>query len=239
MPRARVAPSILNATNFEYLMSANKLLLTRQFELFNVLAHVEQAHVYHLQSEKGFLGEIYEDNTLSKHIFRQFARLFRPYELQMPLNQEVYRIHRPFAFINSHVTVSNNSKDLGKVHSHWHPIRRRYDLFTNQDNSYRQFGRIDSPFWSWDFVLKDEHNIPRCYINRHFRGIFREALTDQGQYEITFEDSSIKNVLKPEERLLAIACAISIDFDYFSRHSGMFGTNFQIPRERELPHTNK
>eukprot|EP00835_Amoeboradix_gromovi_P006844 NODE_911_length_3153_cov_0.222659.p2 type:complete len:238 gc:universal NODE_911_length_3153_cov_0.222659:1001-288(-) len=211
-----------------------RLYLTRQFELFNTIAHVEQAHVYHLHNDSGFIGEVAEKNTLSRHILRQFARLTRPFEIDVILDGKHFRIKRPFSFLNSKITISDNNMDIGKVHTDWHIFRRRYDLFSN-NNGFRQFGRIDSQFWSWDFVIKDQKSEPRCFINRHFRGMFKEVLTDQGRYEITFEDALIKNPLNISERLIALACAVGIDYDYFSRHSGMLGTNFQLGGKRELP----
>ena len=236
MPRIRIPQSQTNKISDSFLMT-KRIHLTRQFEVFNTLVNIEQAHIYHLQNDKEFIGEIYEQDTFGKHIYRQFTRLTRPFELNMHVNSSHYRIHRPFSFINSRVTVSNNSADIGKVHSHWHIIRRRYDLFQLEDG-YRQFGRIDTGFWSWDFVIKDENNQPVCFINRYFRGIFKEMLTDQGRYEITFEDPLITKPLNFQQRLIALSCAIGIDYDYFSKHSGMFGPNIQLRRQRELPETS-
>ena len=208
--------------------------------MFNMLANIEQAHLYQIadHSTGQILGTIAEKDSIQLYLFRQFTRLIRPFTIDILVNGKSYTMSRPFSLLNSKITTFKNGIDCGKVNTHWHPFRRQYDLYTKYNSNYNQFGRIDSPFFSWDFVIRDDTKQPRCYINRLFRGALTELLTDQGLYVITFKDKSIQNPLNDNEKLSAIACAISIDYDYFSRHSGPFstiGSNIQLQRQRELP----
>jgi len=114
--------------------------------------------------------------------------------------------------------------------------------------SRKQFARIDSGFLSWDFNIEDENNDILGSVNRNFRGFAREVFihiilslsklhttktyvyvrtielfkifTDTGQYVIRMDSAqSILRGLSLDERAVILAAAISIDFDYFSRHS--------------------
>ena len=52
-------------------------------------------------------------------------------------------------------------------------------------------------------------------ISRNFTNFAREIFTDTGQYVVRFEKST-----SLEERAVIFGTAVSIDVDYFSRHSG-------------------
>ena len=79
-------------------------------------------------------------------------------------------------------------------------------------------------------------------INRNFSGFGRELFTDTGQYIIRFDSAGQELALPPrsteatvqgqtlvlpdspgltlDQRAMTLATAVSVDFDYFSRHSG-------------------
>ncbi|KAI5442745.1 DNA repair endonuclease uvh1 [Lathyrus oleraceus] len=85
----------------------------------------------------------------------------------------------------------------------------------------KQFAVVENPgLWNWTFTLKD---------------IDGEILTDAGQYVIRFggsdpsskiglanaiQDLDVRRPLTLAERAVAVALAISLDNDYFSRHGG-------------------
>lgn len=90
-------------------------------------------------------------------------------------------------------------------------------------------------FWDWTFTLRDENGKTLAEIDRDWRGFGFEMFTDAGQYVIRFGDidSSIKTGLAAQikeldvsrpltllERAVTVALAVSLDNDYFSRHSG-------------------
>lgn len=104
-----------------------------------------------------------------------------------------------------------------------------------------QFARVDEPFLSWDFSLMSEDGRLIGSVNRNFSGFARELFTDTGVYALrmdavglTAEPSHlISNTgerAKPslegypgmtlDQRAVMLATAVSVDFDYFSRHSG-------------------
>ena len=57
-------------------------------------------------------------------------------------------------------------------------------------------------------------------INRNFRGFGREIFTDTGQYVIRMDAAEgLVRGMTLDERAVTLAAAVSIDFDYFSRHS--------------------
>ncbi|BEJ16516.1 hypothetical protein CspHIS471_0511210 [Cutaneotrichosporon sp. HIS471] len=108
-----------------------------------------------------------------------------------------------------------------------------------------QFARIDGGLFAWDFWLKDGDGQLLATINRNFSGFGREIFTDTGQYVIRFDAAGSEinmppgsqvtvqgqTLLLPEEsrgltldeRAMTLATAVSIDFDFFSRHSGSGG----------------
>lgn len=104
-----------------------------------------------------------------------------------------------------------------------------------------QFAHVNEPFLSWDFTLRDESNSTIGSVNRNFAGFAREIFTDTGVYALrmdsaaqtaTLENAEGKEVERYErqatgmtldQRAVMLASAVSIDFDYFSRHSSSGG----------------
>ena len=115
--------------------------------------------------------------------------------------------------------------------------------------SFTQFAYIDSPFLSWDFTLLSSTNTALGDITRSFRGLARELFTDTGAYALRMESVPSQNpggsaegqesqpqrhagsadtitAMTLDQRAVMLATAISVDFDYFSRHSGPGGGGF-------------
>ncbi|KAF2703054.1 Scramblase-domain-containing protein [Pleomassaria siparia CBS 279.74] len=103
-----------------------------------------------------------------------------------------------------------------------------------------QFARVDEPFLSWDFSLMSEDRRLIGSVNRNFAGFAREIFTDMGVYALrmdsaglattTSEPNSIPDLshehqpgMTLDQRAVMLATAVSVDFDYFSRHSGGVG----------------
>lgn len=104
-----------------------------------------------------------------------------------------------------------------------------------------QFAYVSEPFLSWDFTLKDADNRIRGSVNRNFAGFAREIFTDTGVYALRMDSASLaqepshmishtangqvqdKTAMTLDQRAVMLATAVSIDFDYFSRHSGVGG----------------
>lgn len=123
-----------------------------------------------------------------------------------------------------------------------------------QDSSsgeYTQFAYVDEPFLSWDFSLRSAESQLIGSVNRNWGGIGRELFTDTGVYALRMDavgmtqepqlpgpDSGQTSVIPYKEKVPAmtldqravmLATAVSIDFDYFSRHSSAGGGTSLMP----------
>lgn len=110
-----------------------------------------------------------------------------------------------------------------------------------------QFAHVNEPFLSWDFTLRSESQATIGSVNRNFAGFAREIFTDTGVYALrmdsaaqsfALESASGQEVARYErdatamtldQRAVMLATAVSIDFDYFSRHSGHVGGGGFMP----------
>ncbi|EAW14701.1 scramblase family protein [Aspergillus clavatus NRRL 1] len=102
---------------------------------------------------------------------------------------------------------------------------------------FHQFAYVDEPFLSWDFSLRSADSRLIGSVNRNFVGFAREIFTDTGVYALRM-DSAAADSEQPstqanavagmtlDQRAVMLASAVSIDFDYFSRHSGAGGMGF-------------
>ncbi|WWC92792.1 uncharacterized protein L201_007751 [Kwoniella dendrophila CBS 6074] len=240
------------------ILGHESLVIVRQLEMLNVFMGFEQANRYAIHSPDGqhvgFLAE--EEQSFISTISRQALRTHRPFRaiIMDRYGKPVLWIRRPFAFINSRIFVHAQEGAeghlVGEAQQQWHPWRRRYNLFqTREQDTFKQFAKVDSGFLAWDFWLKDRDDRLVASINRNFRGIGRELFTDTGQYVIRFDAAGTELELPPgsninvqgqslilpegkegglslDQRAMTLATAVSIDFDYFSRHSGSGGMGF-------------
>ncbi|RAL53396.1 hypothetical protein DM860_007068 [Cuscuta australis] len=214
------------------LLARSNLLITRDIEWANLVLGFEQENRYAIvdvcypQSPAGYIRE------KSSILARQLLRLRRPFVASITdgLGNELFRVRRPFWWITSSIYAEINGKEIGVVHRRWHLWRRIYDLYLGD----KQFAVVENPgFWNWTFTLKDIDGKVLAQIDRDWRGFGFEIFTDAGQYVIQFgkAGSSIApvggiqelDVVRPlilSERAVALALAISLDNDYFSRHGG-------------------
>jgi hypothetical protein len=109
----------------------------------------------------------------------------------------------------------------------------------NREVGMVQFARVDERFLSWDFNLVSEDNRLLGSVNRNFGGFAREIFTDTGVYALRMDaaglaaepsqtdqvQSSLEGYpgMTLDQRAIMLATAVTIDFDYFSRHSGSGG----------------
>ncbi|KAJ1986952.1 hypothetical protein H4R33_003089 [Dimargaris cristalligena] len=203
-------------------LANSSLIMTRQLEMINLLVGFEQANKYAIVDPAGQpVGFVAEQENFSSTISRQLLRTHRPFKATIldPAGQVVLEVYRPFALINSRIYIRkpDNGEVIGEVHQEWHLWKRRYDLFVRGE----QFARIDGGFLTWDFNMVDGRGDRVSSINRNFSGFAREIFTDTGSYVLRLDDADgSARALTYDERAVALACAITIDVDYFSRHSG-------------------
>lgn len=102
------------------------------------------------------------------------------------------------------------------------------------DDSYDQFGAIDAPFLAFDFRIRDEQSHVIGSVERNWVGLGRELFTDSGVYLLRLDGSAFtadpntpesyndvsQDSMSLDQRAIVLGTAVSIDFDYFSRHSG-------------------
>ncbi|KAJ2620905.1 hypothetical protein GGI25_003987 [Coemansia spiralis] len=225
------------------ILGHSSLRVTRQLEMLNVFLGFEQANKYALVDPQGnAVGFMAEELSFMSTITRQFFRLHRPFRVHvLDLNGKVcMNIWRNFSIINSRIFVADHQKmSIGESQQEWHPWRRRYNLFidhptTNTRFDRRQFAAVDAPFLSWDFPFMNENGALLGGVYRDFAGIGMELFSDYGLYAICFDRSAVSQRYQHlgypsvsladrdmdlDERAVALAAAVSIDFDYFSRHS--------------------
>uniref|UniRef100_A0A0E0KUP7 Phospholipid scramblase n=1 Tax=Oryza punctata TaxID=4537 RepID=A0A0E0KUP7_ORYPU len=209
----------LTPAKLKPLLSRANLLIARDIEWANIMLAFEQP--------VGFIRE------KSNVIFRQLFRSRRPFvaEITDAMGNEIFTVRRPFWLINSSIYAEVNGK-LGL------PL---FGFFRN-----RQFAVVENPgFWNWTFTLTDEDDNVLAQIDRNWRGIGFELFTDAGQYAIRFGDAGLNRKfglasdidelhvvrqLTLPERAVALALAVSLDCDYFSRRGG-WGLPFLIATE--------
>ncbi|KAK8619585.1 hypothetical protein V6N13_135867 [Hibiscus sabdariffa] len=216
------------------LLARSNLLITRDIEWANLVLGFEQENryaivdVFYPQSPVGFIRE------QSNIITRQLLRSRRPFVAYITdaMGQELFRVRRPFWWITSSIFVEIDGKEIGVVHRRWHLWRRVYDLYLGN----KQFAVVENPgLWNWTFTLKDIDGQVLAEIDRDWRGFGFEIFTDAGQYVIRFgnadpisktgpasmiQELDVRRPLTLSERAVAVALAISLDNDYFSRHGG-------------------
>lgn len=107
----------------------------------------------------------------------------------------------------------------------------------HNQGEFNQFAYVDEPFLSWDFSLLSANNRLIGSVNRNFAGFAREIFTDTGVYALRMDSAGLGLEASPDQadaptgmtldqRAVMLATAVSIDFDYFSRHSGAGGFGF-------------
>ncbi|KAI8084487.1 Scramblase-domain-containing protein [Halteromyces radiatus] len=219
-------------------LSQPALVVGRELEMMNIFLGYEQANKYKIMDPNGqHVGYIAEEEGFAKSLSRQFLRTHRRLNATVldAQGNVIFKIIRPFSWINSRIFIYTSDDTLiGEVQQRWHLLRRKYDLFIgysirclyiymcsffffNIRNT--QFATIDTPFLGWDFDLRDEQGTAIANVSRNFVGFAREIFTDSGQYVLRMDAMEGSHGLTLDQRSVMLACAISIDFDYFSRHS--------------------
>lgn len=119
--------------------------------------------------------------------------------------------------------------------------------------NFTQFAAIDEQFLSWDFSFKDQNGKLIGSVNRNFAGWGRELFTDMGTYALRMDSAGLAEAagdtakesmtssanrqayaevvgaaenekgMTLDQRAVMLATAVTVDFDYFSRHSSQGG----------------
>ncbi|KAI8372292.1 Scramblase-domain-containing protein [Choanephora cucurbitarum] len=209
------------------LLTQSAIIVGRELEMMNVFLGYEQANKYRIMDPHGnHIGYIAEEEGFAKSLSRQLLRTHRKMKatIMNPQGEVMFKIERPYSLVNSRIFIYTADDELvGEVQQRWHLMRRKYDLFVGT----RQFATIDTPFLGWDFNLQDEKGGMLGNVSRNFVGFAREIFTDTGEYVLRMDAvEGNSRGMTLDERAVTLACAVSIDFDYFSRHSSHGGGGF-------------
>ncbi|KAI9712389.1 MAG: hypothetical protein M1820_001602 [Bogoriella megaspora] len=172
---------------------------------------------------------------------QQFAPLRRKYNLFL------HRQHDPSS---SHLQLHSGAPSADTPLSDSKAIQVS-EPDTNAQFGFHQFAYVNEPFLSWDFGLKSSSDALLGSVNRNFAGFGREIFTDTGVYALRMDAASLAEEprhlisqtgrdaaekgleeegrqlgMTLDQRAVMLATAVSIDFDYFSRHSGAGGGGF-------------
>ncbi|XP_010255685.1 PREDICTED: altered inheritance rate of mitochondria protein 25 isoform X2 [Nelumbo nucifera] len=227
-PTGYLEPTSSEEVKVAPLLARSNLLITRSIEWANLMLGFEQENQYAVvdpcypQTPAGFIRE--QSNIIARQVLRT-RRPFLAY-ITDAMGNELFRVHRPFWWITSTIYAEINGKEIGVVHRRWHLWKR----------VKKQFAVVENPgFWNWTFTLKDINGDVLAEIDRNWRGFGFELFTDAGQYVIRFghadstprtgpaemiPDLEVVRPLTLSERAVALALAVSLDNDYFSRHGG-------------------
>ncbi|DBA72062.1 TPA: hypothetical protein ACH3X2_010794 [Trebouxia sp. C0005] len=243
------------------------LVITRNVEWGTVIFGFEQANKYTIYDQEGNVVALLAEElgSFGKEVGRQLLRTRRPFTATVfspDGGQVIFKVRRPFYFINSSIFVEDGEGNtIGEVQQRWHLWQRNYDLYIDR----KQYATINSGLWAWEFLLKDKDGGPMALIDRNFQGFGKELFTDAGKYVIHFGDKPmeaasqatktiqaahpdkpapavtavakyrnpdmqviatstadqlvVQRPLMLSERMVALAAAVSVDYDYFSQHS--------------------
>lgn len=131
-----------------------------------------------------------------------------------------------------------------------HGDRTVKDVNRQDDRSpsvFSQFAYINEPPLSWNFTLFSSDDRLLGSVNRNFSGFVREIYTDTGVYALRMDAASREKdprdllsrtaketstdvpAMTLDQRAVMLATAVTIDYDYFSRHSQHDGGLFPVP----------
>lgn len=166
---------------------------------------------------------------------QQWAPLRRKYNL--------FLLHQPANTETSLGTHQITSGDLPRSSSQQLQVSEAVPA--GSSGEYNQFASVDEPFLSWDFSLRSAESRLIGSVNRNWGGIGRELFTDTGVYALRMDAAGLAQQpqlpgsnnrrtdvigydekspgMTLDQRAVMLATAVSIDFDYFSRHSGAGG----------------
>ncbi|KAK6148499.1 hypothetical protein DH2020_019411 [Rehmannia glutinosa] len=239
-------PISLEESKVAPLLARSNLLITRDIEWANLVLGFEQLKAWCpviiliLIAKFGMLYEVALINCFKKFVEVRgsssvvYLCYDEMYSSFLEVQENRYAIvdvcyPQAVCFIREQSNVIAR-QEIGVVHRRWHLWRRIYDLYLGN----KQFAVVENPgFWNWTFTLKDIDGNVLAEIDRDWRGFGFEIFTDAGQYVIRFgsadsgvgpatgvQELNVTRSLTLSERAVAVALAVSLDNDYFSRHGG-------------------
>lgn len=210
-------------SQWKNLVSGQGPLFIRQIkEMVEIFIDFETKNKYEiLDQEKNQIGFIAErDGGFWGVVKRWFLRSHRPLEVDVfnAQREKVLLLSRPFFWMFSDLYVQDHSgQKVGRIHRRFGILYKKYDLYDAQD---KLFARIKSPLWRlWTFPIRSPAGEDLGVISKKWSGFLKEIFTDADMYMFSMEENQVSE----DQKLIGLAAAISIDFDYFENNQGKQG----------------
>lgn len=168
------------------------------------------------------------------------------------------RKYNLFSFHSPPSETSDPTSTVGSDLSAAHQMQGAAQSSGENGDRHVRFAYVDEPPLSWDFSLRSSSNKLIGSVNRNFGGLARELFTDTSAYVLRLDAAGLeeeankshiisqtaqekkeyKDVVGGErggmgmtldQRAVMLAMAVTVDFDYFSRHSRTGDTTTTMP----------
>jgi Zn-finger nucleic acid-binding protein/uncharacterized protein YxjI len=195
-----------------------RLSVKQRRSWFEMLTGFEQANRYTVLANG--MGAAFVVQEQSHGIGEVFIRLFlgpwRPFESYVEDTRRgtlAMKLVRPFRWFFPELLVNDaHGTLLARIVRRWRFFVTHYEIF---DARGRLLGEIHGPFFRpWTFEI-NANGRRVALVKKVWSGLFKEALTDADNFEVTFEDDA-PAWWKP----IGMACAVLIDVVHFERSNG-------------------
>lgn len=204
------------------LVTTPSIIVRQKVEMREAMLGYETANSYDFidgASGRSLGGADEERGSIGAFFLRQFLGPGRPLKLVLIDQNRSAALEgtRPFKLLAAisppAMQLSDNGGPVGTIRRIWPlVIKRRYRLATVDGRELFIEGQLFKP---WTFpVLKGGRQV--ALLQKKWSGIGREMFTDADSFRITFEDQ----MLPADERLLVVAAALAVDFDFFEQEPG-------------------
>lgn len=196
----------------QYIDQTTEVFIQQVKEWGEILTGFETSNKYELLGARGEkIGRLAEEGSGIFHFLKkQILRSHRPMTIRVWDNagNVFLTLERPFFWFFSDLYVQDDQgKRIGQVRRRFGVIFKKYDLLEPRGVI---FGRIKAPIWRlWTFPILDKRDQEVGVVSKKWGGVLKEVFTDSDKFGIHFPD------WQGDQRLIALACAISIDLDFF------------------------
>jgi uncharacterized protein YxjI len=201
------------------LLAASQLYVRQKKEWAEILVDWEGANQYEVldQTQRTVALIAERSEGFLDTIKRVILRSHRPLSVEVfdGEGERVAHLSRSFFWFFSDLFVdSPEGRRLGSVHRRFGIIRKKYDLLDARGGA---FARISAPLWRiWTFPIISAEGETVGQISKKWSGLMREAFSDADTFLIDYGQGEFND----EQRLVILAAAISVDFDFFEDNDG-------------------
>lgn len=185
-------------------------------EWSEIILGFESGNKYELLDKNGLkIGYMAEESPgIMGFLVRQILKSHRPFHIKIWDNagKEVLRLKRGFFFFFSTIEIFGEANELlGTVNRRFGIFYKKYDLL---DERGRLFARVKAPIWRlWTFPIFDERDNEIGVIKKSWGGLLKEAFSDADKFGVSLPN------LEYKEKAVTLACAVTIDLDFFEDNS--------------------